>query len=154
MSSPPIIIKALAPILCPDDIDRYLCPIRCLKSYLKRTKHLRSHSKKCLFVSPTESKKSYISVSSISRWIKNVIREAYCSPEVTGQPDNVRAHEVRAWATSLAWANNTSLKDLMEAAYWFGRPTFFQFYLRDVSHKKLDGSRGISLVAAQQILRR
>ena len=152
--SPPIIIKALAPILCPDDIDRYLCPIRCLKSYLKRTKHLRSHSKKCLFVSPLESKKSDISVSSISRWIKNVIREAYCSPEVTGQPDNVRAHEVRAWATSLAWANNTSLKDLMEAAYWFGRPTFFQFYLRDVSHKKLDGSRGISLVAAQQILRR
>ena len=152
--SPPIIIKALAPTLCPDDIDNFLCPVRCLKSYLKRTIHLRSQLKRRLFVSPLESKKSDITVSSISRWIKNVIKEAYNRPEVNSQPDNVRAHEVRAWATSLAWANNTSLKDIMEAAYWFGRPTFFQFYLRDVSHKKLDGSRGISLVAAQQILKK
>ena len=152
--SPPIVIKALAPILCPDDIDRFLCPIRCLKSYIKRTSHLRSPSKKRLFISPLESKTSDISVSSISRYIKNVIKEAYCRSEVSDLPDNMRAHEVRAWATSLAWANNTSLSDIMNAAYWFGRPTFFQFYLRDVSHKRMDGSRGISMVAAQQVLKK
>ena len=67
-------------------------------------------------------------------------------------PNLVRAHEIRALASSLAWFNNTSLADIMNAAYWFGRPTFFQYYLRDISHKKMDGSRGISLVAAQQVI--
>ena len=150
--SPPVFIKALAPLLCPDDLDKLLCPIRCLKMYVKRTRHLRSHNKKRLFVSPLEGKHSDITVASISRWIKNTIREAYSKTDAI--PDNVKAHEVRAWASSLAWAHNTSLKDIMEAAYWFGRPTFFQFYLRDVSHTNMDGSHGISLVAAQQILRK
>ena len=150
--SPPVFIKALAPLLCPDDLDKLLCPVRCLKMYVKRTRHLRSHSKKRLFVSPLEGKHSDITVASISRWIKNTIREAYSKTDAI--PDNVKAHEVRAWASSLAWAHNTSLKDIMEAAYWFGRPTFFQFYLRDVSRTNMDGSHGISLVAAQQVLRK
>ena len=58
-------------------------------------------------------------MESISRWIKNVIREEYNKTEAA--PDKVKAHEVRAWAASLAWSHNTSLKDIMEAAYWFGR---------------------------------
>ena len=151
--SPPIVIKPLAPVLCPDDIDIFLCPVRCLKRYVKRTKHLRSQLKRRLFVSPLEGKHSDITVSSISRWIKNVIRQAYNQSKAS-MPDDVRAHEVRAWASSLAWANNTSLKAIMEAAYWFGTPTFFNFYLRDVTQSRLDGSHGISVVAAQQVLKK
>ena len=151
--SPPIVIKPLAPVLCPDDIDILLCPVRCLKRYVKRTKHLRSQLKRRLFVSPLEGKHSDITVSSISRWIKNVIKLAYIQSKAS-MPDDVRAHEVRAWASSLAWANNTSLKAIMEAAYWFGTPTFFHFYLRDVTHSRLDGSHGISVVAAQQVLKK
>ena len=44
------------------------------------------------------------------------------------------------------------LVSIMEAAYWFSEATFLHFYLRDVSHVKEDGSRGLSLVAAQQVL--
>ena len=92
-------------------------------------------------------------MASISRWIKNVFKRAY-NAEAINEPVNSRAHEIRAWASSLAWANNTSLHDIMEADYCFGKPTFFEFYLRDVSHSKLDGSSGISLVAAQQVLKK
>ena len=153
LPSPPICIKALTPLLCPDDEDRTLCPVRALKIYIERTKFLRSPLKRRLFVSIREDKKSDISRASVSRWIKNVIKSAYDKAEAEDKSSlkNTRAHEIRAWASSIAWANNTSLQDIMQAAYWFGRATFFQFYLRDVSNKKADGSRGISMVAAQQV---
>ena len=153
LPSPPICIKALTPLLCPDDEDRTLCPVRALKIYIERTKFLRSPLKRRLFVSIREDKKSDISRASVSRQIKNVIKSAYDKAEAEDKSSlkNTRAHEIRAWASSIAWANNTSLQDIMQAAYWFGRATFFQFYLRDVSNKKADGSRGISMVAAQQV---
>ena len=148
LPSPPIIIKPLSSILCDDDEDITLCPARCLKMYLKKSKFLRSPTKRRLFVSVREDKKSDITSATISRWLKTVIRAAFAS-SVNGS-ERFRAHEIRAWASSLAWHNNTSLHDIMEAAYWTSPATFLQFYLRDVSHTKEDGSRGISFVAAQQ----
>ena len=148
LPSPPIFIKPLSSILCDDDEDITLCPARCLKMYLKKSKFLRSPTKRRLFVSVREDKKSDITSATISRWLKTVIRAAFAS-SVNGS-ERFRAHEIRAWASSLAWHNNTSLHDIMEAAYWTSPATFLQFYLRDVSHTKEDGSRGISFVAAQQ----
>ena len=150
--SKPIVVRALAQHLCPDDEDIKLCPVRSLKAYLRRTKFLRSPAKRRLFVSFREDKRSDLTITSISRWIKTVIRQAYsaCSPEnVPASPGSTRAHEVRAWASSLAWAHNTSLQAIMEAGFWFCQATFLQYYLRDVAHEREDGSKGISFVAAQ-----
>ena len=64
-----------------------------------------------------------------------------------------RAHEIRAWATSLAFAHSLPLATIMEAAFWKSQGTFIDFYLRDVSRLREDGARGIqSLVAAQSVL--
>ena len=145
----PILIRRLASLLCPDDEDITLCPVRALKMYLKRTKFLRTPAKRRLFVSFREDKRSDISSPSISRWIKSVIQSAYSTTEVDEASKSSRAHEVRAWAASLAWANNASLQSIMEAGYWFSQATFIQFYLRDVSHERMDGTRAISFVAAQ-----
>lgn len=152
LPSPPIFIKPLEPLLCDDDEDRTLCPVRALKTYKERTKFLRSPAKRRLFVSFRSSKMSDISCPTISRWIKTVIKAAVSKVGSSQGAKSCRAHEVRAWASSLAWANNTSLASIMEAAYWFSEATFLHFYLRDVSHVKEDGSRGLSLVAAQQVL--
>ena len=152
VKSKPIFIKPLAPLLCDDDIDVTLCPVRALKTYLRRTKYLRTPSKRRLFVSFIESKRSDIGSPSISRWLKSVIKLAYSDSACDSEPRSMRAHEIRAWASSLAWANNTSLSSIMEAGYWFSQATFIQHYLRDVSHEKLDGAKGISLVAAQQAI--
>ena len=48
--SPSIFIDSLSRILCPDDEDRYLCPVRALRVYLKRTKAFRTNQKR-LFIS-------------------------------------------------------------------------------------------------------
>ena len=152
LPSPPIFIKPLEPLLCDDDEDRVLCPVRALKFYKERTKFLRTPAKRRLFVSFRPDKRSDISSPTISRWIKTVIKTAYSKAVTPHGSGKCRAHEVRAWATSLAWANNTSLSSIMEAAYWFNEATFIHFYLRDVAHIKEDGSRGLSLVAAQQVI--
>ena len=148
----PIVIKSLASVLCNDDEDITLCPVRALKTYLRRTQFLRTPAKRRLFVSFREDKRSDISSPTISRWIKSVIRIAYSTSTVDKEPGSLRAHEVRAWAASLAWANNTSMTAILEAGYWFSQATFLQYYLRDVSHVKMDGSRSISFVAAQQAI--
>ena len=151
LPSPPIFIKPLSSILCDDDEDIALCPVRCLKVYLKRSKFLRSPTKRRLFVSFREDKKSDITSATISRWLKTLIKAAF-SGSVDNGCERFRAHEIRAWASSLAWHNNTSLFDIMEAAFWTSPATFLEFYLRDISHTKQDGSKGISFVAAQQTI--
>ena len=150
---PPVIIKSLENILCEDDEDRTLCPVRALKIYKRRTTHLRSPNKLRLFVSVREDITRDISVATISRWLRNVIRRAYVASGSSPNPLDCRAHEIRAWASSMAWAHNVSLSNIMDAAYWHSRATFIQFYLREVSRLNQDGSRGISsVVVAQQAI--
>ena len=84
-----------------------------------------------------------------------MIRSAYQADGegAVSMPSGPRAHEIRAWASSLAWAHNVQISKIMDAAYWFNQGTFLDFYLRDVSRLNDDGSRGISsAVVAQQVL--
>ena len=153
--APPLFIKSLEKTLEADDLDVTLCPVRALRTYLSRAAPLRSAGKHRLFISFRESYKSDISVASISRWLRNVIKSAYVNSGVASAPPSSRPHEIRAWASSLAWVHNASLADIMDAAYWFGQNTFIRFYLRDVARINSDGSRGVSsAVVAQQTVSR
>ena len=151
--APPIFIKSLCAILGRDDEDRTLCPVRALRVYKKRTAPLRSPNKRRLFVSVREDMDKDISIATISRWLRNVIKRAYTSTGAGVASVDCRAHEIRAWAASLAWAHNTSLNSILDAAFWRNPGTFLEFYLRDVSRLNEDGSRGIaSAVVAQQAI--
>ena len=59
-----------------------------------------------------------------------------------------RAHEVRAWSTTLAAANSVRLDDILQATYWKSWNVFTDFYLRDVSAVRLDGLHSLSAVVA------
>ena len=73
------------------------------------------------------------------------------SVELPATARSSRPHEIRAWAASLAWAHNSSMSDICDAAYWFNQGTFIDFYLRVISRINGDNSRGIaSVVVAQQ----
>ena len=63
---------------------------------------------------------------------------------------NPRAHEIRAWSASLALKHSIKVEDILQAAYWRSHATFIQHYLRNVSHLKGDGSKGISSVVVAQ----
>ena len=147
---PVIHIKHLTSILCPDDKDCSLCPVRALRIYWRRTSALCATCHR-LFISWNEGYAQDIRHSSVSRWLAQVISAANARsgsylPGVVPRP-----HEVRAWASSLVFALSRSPRDIMEAAYWCLQATFIQFYLRDVSCLQDDGSHGVvSAVVAQQ----
>lgn len=44
----------------------------------------------------------------------------------------VKAHEVRAVATSMAFRHNTSLASILQATFWRSRSVFALHYLKDV----------------------
>ena len=69
-------------------------------------------------------------------------------PHLTSQ--NVQARELRAMATSLAFHQHHSLKQVMEAASWRVDSTFASFYLRDLTPAHL---RELGpLVAGQSVI--
>ena len=149
--SPVISIKSLSSILAPDDEDCLLCPVRALRAYRKCMKSFRSKQRRLL--SWNENYKDDIRRSTISWWLREVITAAYARPRSELSVFSPRPHEIRAWASSLAFASNVSLSSLMDAAYWRSPGTFIHFYLRDVSWLREDGSRGIaSAVVAQQTI--
>ena len=92
--SPVLRILPLTSILCPDDIDRRLCPVRSLRRYLRFSRAVKSDQRR-LFVSHNPSHKGDIRVSTISRWVREVISRAYKQGHTTGSSVcNPKAHEV------------------------------------------------------------
>lgn len=146
--SPSVRIPPLSSILGPDDEDRFLCPVRALRSYLRLISGVRPTGCRKLFLSHNPEYQKDVSVSTTSRWVSEVIKRAYAASGA--EVLSTRAHEVRAWSASLAFAHSIALKDIMEAAFWKSESTFSDFYLRDASFRRLDGSSGISTLAVSQ----
>ena len=150
----PVTIPALAPFTGPDLPEKALCPIRALRYYLSRTNISDPGRSKRLFVSIKPGRQKDIAKATISGWIKGIIRSAYSEaksediPHLTSQ--NVQARELRAMATSLAFHQHHSLKQVMEAASWRVDSTFASFYLRDLTPAHL---RELGpLVAGQSVI--
>ena len=62
-----------------------------------------------------------------------------------------RAHEVRAWAASIA-SLKYPMGVVLNAAYWRSADVFISHYLRDIERIRDDGSSGLpSVVAAQTV---
>ncbi|KAL8584420.1 hypothetical protein ACOMHN_032040 [Nucella lapillus] len=82
--------------------------------------------------------------------LKEVIKAAYARPNEELAVFSPKPHDIRAWASSLAFSHSVSLQKVLDAAYWRSPGTFIQYYLQDVSRLRDDGSRGIaSAVVAQ-----
>ena len=110
-----------------------LCPVRCLREYLRRTKGLRSNNVNRLFISPRNPSRQ-CSKNGISHFIKTLIKDAHSvlKPELLPIL-KVKAHEVRAVSTSVLFAHTLSLQSVMEAAQWRCNSVFASNYLKDVS---------------------
>ena len=102
-----------------------LCPVRALRIYLDKTRRVRQCDR--LFVSFAAGREGQpIRAPTMATWLRRVIVDAY---EVAGIPaPQVRAHSVRATATSLAELGGASMEDICEAATWAGPNTFARHY--------------------------
>ena len=93
------------------------------------------------FVSIKPGLKKDIAKGTISAWIKGIIRSAYSEAQHKDIPyltlQNVQAREMRAMATSLAFHQHHSLKQVMEATCWRVDSTFASLYIRDLTLAQL-----------------
>ena len=126
-----------------------LCPVRAVRTYLKRTKHRRPECKR-LFVSTKESQ-NQITKNSISYWVKEVIRRAY--EKGHSVPPKAKAHELRAVGTSLVFKKNLSINQILQAGTWKSQNTFTSFYLKEIMLESLGTFSLGPIVAAQEVLR-
>ena len=126
----PVTIPALGPSMGEDLPDRLLCPVRALIYYLK-LKHKgqdpnnRFRRLLCAF---KLGHTGDISKQTVSGWIRQLIKQAYSAVQDEDIPHlthtNFQARELRAFASSLAFHQNYSLKQVMEAASWRNNNTF------------------------------
>ena len=132
-------IPGLQALLCPDDTDKFLCPVRALSIYLHRTKGIR-HNKRRLFISLNPNYDRDVQKGTIVRWIRTLIQLLFAQCASSLSPSSFRAHETRAIAASLAVDVGASLDSVMKMAFWKSETTFLNFYVRDVSQQCLDNS--------------
>jgi hypothetical protein len=129
--------------------------VRALLFYTDRTKVCDPDRLKRLFIAFKPGHKGDIVKVTISGWIKGLIRSAYGKVESDDVPHlthtQFQARELRAMATSLAFHQHHSLRQVMDAASWRADGTFASFYLRDLTPASLDPSVG-SLVVAQSVV--
>ena len=149
----PITIPALTKLVNKEDDEYLLCPLRALRTYLSKTSAARPTCTRLLMSTTSTVNHKPVSKNTISFWIRSVIKDAYREiPQSDLQLWKVSAHEVRAIATSLLFKQNTSVREVMNAASWRARSTFVAFYLRDLGHRYLDVSSLGPFVAAQAVI--
>ena len=120
----PVTIPALGPSMGEDLPDRFLCPVRALRYYLKlKHKGLDPNNRfRRLLCAFKPGHIGDISKQTVSGWIRQLIKQAYSAVQDEDIPHlthtNFQARELRAFASSLAFHQNYSLKQVMEAASW------------------------------------
>ena len=103
-----------------------ICPVKTLRVYIDRTKHLRKQEAKGRLPLLISFKKPHKVVSSatISRWVKQVLAESGVNTDV------FKAHSVRVASSSTALTKGISIGDIMQTAGWSRSSTFEKFYYK------------------------
>ena len=120
--------------------DRTLCPVQALRYYLDRTKHLRgSHS--LLFISFKKGHTLDIRPATISSWLKQTILLCYKQEDQQALDlVLVKAHDIRAFAASMAFYGGVSVDQIIQACHWKAHNTFANFYLKDLTWSDNDNN--------------
>ncbi len=117
-----------------------LYPVRALRTDVDRTAQWRGSDQ--LFVCfGGKSRDSAVSKQRMSHWIVEAISLAYEACGFTS-PLGLRAHSLRAMASSQTFLKGSSMEDVCAAAGWSSPSTFIKFYSLDV--RMAPGSRVLS----------
>ena len=120
---------------------RLNCPVRSLRWYLDRTKTIRGQVQQ-LFVT---SQKPYRAAakSTLAGWIVDTIVR---SGAVSSSSSAPRAHSVRAYSASWAFAKGLSVKEIMNTVSWRTDTTFTKIYLRDLGPRLDHGKYAMAVL--------
>ena len=107
--------------------DLNVCPIRCLKEYIRHTATLRQEHTKLFIITcePFSPAKS----GTLCRWVKMIMDLSGIDVSAFGP------HSIRSATSSKAWETGVSLDSIMKRAGWSSQNTFIDHYLRDIKRK-------------------
>lgn len=144
-----VVIPALSPSLPPDHTDeKSLCPVRALRIYRERTRTILPESRRLW--KPIRGSHKDIAPATISSWIKKAIVMALEIAQVEDVPySKIKAHSVRAVASSLAFVKGVPLDQVLASCSWAAHNTFTSFYLRDLTLMK-DGLCSLGSLSVAQ----
>ena len=132
------------------------CPVRALRYYHRcMTEHLELKKGRCCLFIPIKDKNAgkELSAAIISRWICTTKVDSHASLENSKSiPEKVKAHEVRAVATSLQLFNKVDLQTVMKAGRWSNGGTFTSYFLRDLCPQADSIRKTGPVVAAGEIV--
>ena len=122
--------------------------------YLARTQQLRE-DKKLLFIAYKKGHQTDIHKNTLSSWIRKLLMLVYDSPdEDVLRLSRTSTHEVRAFASSLAFRGTMELEEVLRACTWRNATTFTSHYLRDISTCSNNLFSLGPVVAAQRVVQR
>ena len=118
----------------PTSKSEFGAPVRALRLYHRyQSEHpeLRKGRRRLFIPIKDNNAGKELSAATISRWICTTIIDSH-APCMDNKNISVKAHEVRAVATSLQLFNKVDLQTVMKAGRWSSGGTFTSFYLRDL----------------------
>ena len=132
-------------------------PVRALRyyhRYLTEHPELRKDRRRLFVPIKDNNAGKELSAPSISRWICTTIVDSHAAVQDSKNlSGSVKAHEVRAVATSLQLFNKADLHSVMKAGRWSSGGTFTSFYLRDLCPQAESLQRAEPIVAAGDIVK-
>jgi integrase len=131
----PIVLRSFKNLVGTKNEDRFLCPIRALRVYIKRTKvpDIERQREK-LFLPLGDNIRSELTSNGLKNLLLTAIQEAYkaVDPNLARNFD-LRLHDFRMLSHSLASASGVSLETILASGRWKRRSTFTDFYLRSLA---------------------
>ncbi len=107
--------------------DPLVCPVHCLGTYRALTDVCRNKSNSERLLIGLISPFNNVSASTVSRWIKWVLKEAKVEAVFS-------AHSTRGAAASRAVAQGVPIDSVLRSVNWAAESTFTRFYRRAVPH--------------------
>lgn len=107
--------------------DRRLCPVQCLRPYVRRTKDLRGEIDQLLI--STDKPYRAVGRGTVSNWVKKLLCKAGIN---TGK---FKPHSTRSAATSMVTRKGINLQTLLKVASWKSELTFGKFYNKPIEEE-------------------
>ena len=135
-----------------DAATEQICPVHTTIRYLELVNARRSPAQTSLLVphSPTNIKN--LAIQAVPRYIVRLVKWAYSYFNLEA-PDNVRGHDMRGVAASLAALSGVSLPDVLLSGDWTNAGTFLKHYFQGFSPDCVRDLRRIpSVVAGKKLI--
>ena len=134
-STRPIVVRSFKKLVGTDSEDRFLCPVRALKVYLRKTRetHILKGREK-LFLPLDADSTSELTTVGLKNLLVLAIQESYKAVNAKlGSNFELKVHDLRMLTHSLANASGVSMDTILTSGRWKNKCTFTNFYLKSLA---------------------